>query len=138
VLSWIGHVGFVLGFYCCARTLWDDLPGKPLPTLAQHFLLVPLGLVISAVPLFPGGAGIGEVGFGWLYKVFGSDSSFGVLGSLVQRVVGWVIGLLGYGACMGMRTGASSSNPASTADGSPETSDLSQAKTAEAAETAAA
>ena len=28
----------------------------------QHFLIVPIGLVMHAVPLFPGGAGIGEVG----------------------------------------------------------------------------
>jgi hypothetical protein len=104
-LSWISHVGFVLAFYFCARTLWDEMPGNPLPTLAQHFLIVPIGLVIAAVPLFPGGVGIGEAGFGGLYILFGSAGANGVLGSLVQRVLSWVFGLLGYGISMGMHSG---------------------------------
>ncbi len=74
VLAWVGHVGFVLTFYFCARTLWDGQPDNPLPSLAQHFLIVPVGLVISAVPLFPGGVGIGEAGFGGLYAWFGSGA----------------------------------------------------------------
>ena len=52
VLSWVGHVGFVLLFYCCARILVDS---DQVPGLAEHFLIVPIGLVIRAVPLFPGG-----------------------------------------------------------------------------------
>ena len=37
--------------------------------LAEHFLLVPMGLLIQAIPLFPGGVGIGELGFGSLYRL---------------------------------------------------------------------
>jgi uncharacterized protein (TIRG00374 family) len=96
-LSWVGHVGFVCTFYCCARTLWDGTPGT-LPSLTQHFLIVPIGLIISAMPLFPGGAGIGELGFGGLYALFHYPKANGVLGSLVQRVLSWVLGLVGGGA----------------------------------------
>lgn len=95
VLSWIGHVCFVVAFYCFAHTLWDPELGH-LPTLTQHFLLVPIGLVIQAAPLFPGGAGIGEAGFGGLYKLFGCPASNGVLASLVKRVTEWGIGLGGF------------------------------------------
>ncbi len=105
VLAWVGQVGFVLTFYFCARTLWDGQPDNPLPSLAQHFLIVPVGLVISAVPLFPGGAGIGEAGFGGLYAWFGSGAANGVLGSLVQRVLTWAIALLGYVVCLTWRGG---------------------------------
>jgi uncharacterized membrane protein YbhN (UPF0104 family) len=103
VLAWIGHVGFVLSFWCCSRTLWDEAPGT-MPTLTQHFLIVPIGLVIAATPLFPGGAGIGEMGYGGLYKLFGCASANGILGSLVQRVLTWVAGILGYVVYLRMRT----------------------------------
>jgi uncharacterized membrane protein YbhN (UPF0104 family) len=105
-LSWVGHVGFVLAFYCCARVLWGPEDG-PIPTLTQHFLLVPIGLVVQAVIPTPGGAGAGEWGFGALYKYFTGSAaaeSNGVLASLVQRIVTWTIGLLGYLVYLRMRS----------------------------------
>jgi uncharacterized membrane protein YbhN (UPF0104 family) len=95
MLSWVGHVGFVLFFYCAVLTLWQPDADERIPTLAQHFLIVPIGLVIQAAPFFPGGAGIGELGFGLLYQWLGCSEASGVLGSLVQRVVNWTLGLLG-------------------------------------------
>ena len=93
-LSWVGHVGFVLAFYCCANALWSEELGR-VPTLAEHFLLVPIGLVVQALVPTPGGAGGGEWGFGALYLLFGASESNGVLASLVQRVIGWLLGLVG-------------------------------------------
>ncbi len=95
MLSWVGHVGFVFLFYSAVRTLWQPDSGQAIPTLAQHFLIVPIGLVIQAAPFFPGGAGIGELGFGLLYEWLGCSEASGVLGSLVQRVINWTLGLLG-------------------------------------------
>lgn len=103
VLSWIGHVNLVLSFFFCARVLWNGQPDNPLPTIAQHFLLVPIGLIVAAIPLFPGGMGIGEAGFGKLYDLFGSAQANGVLASLVQRVVSWIIGFVGF---LSVRSGA--------------------------------
>lgn len=95
LLSWVGHVGFVFLFYSAVLTLWQPDSGEQIPTLAQHFLIVPIGLVIQAAPFFPGGAGIGELGFGLLYQWLGCSEASGVLGSLVQRVINWTLGLLG-------------------------------------------
>lgn len=95
LLSWVGHVGFVFLFYCSVLTLWQPDSGEQIPTLAQHFLIVPIGLVIQAAPFFPGGAGIGELGFGLLYQWLGCSEASGVLGSLVQRVINWTLGLIG-------------------------------------------
>ncbi|MGH7225128.1 MAG: lysylphosphatidylglycerol synthase transmembrane domain-containing protein, partial [Gemmataceae bacterium] len=103
-MSWIGHVGFVCFFYCAVLSLWQPDAGERIPTLTQHFLIVPIGLVIQAAPFFPGGAGIGELGFGLLYQWLGCSEANGVLGSLVQRVVNWTLGLLGYGMYLRMRT----------------------------------
>ena len=102
-LSWIGHIGFVFLFYCAVLTLWQPDSGEQIPTLSQHFLIVPIGLVIQAAPFFPGGAGIGELGFGLLYQWLGCSEASGVLGSLVQRVINWTLGLLGYLIYLRMR-----------------------------------
>jgi uncharacterized protein (TIRG00374 family) len=104
LMSWLGFIGFVAAFYCCALTLWDGDLAHAIPTFTQHFLIVPIGLVIMAMPLFPGGAGIGELGFGLLYDWFGYDQASGILGSLVQRVLSWVLGVTGYFVYLWMRT----------------------------------
>jgi glycosyltransferase 2 family protein len=114
LLSWVSHVGFVVSFYCCARTLWDGLPDNPMPSLVQNFLIVPIGMIISAIPLFPGGAGIGEAGFGGLYRLFGSDRANGILGSLVQRILTWVLGLGGYLVLLRVRSSQPASRAATT------------------------
>jgi uncharacterized membrane protein YbhN (UPF0104 family) len=113
LLSWVGHVGFVTSFYCFARTLWDG--SNAMPTLTEHFLLVPIGLVIQAAPLFPGGIGIGELGFGGLYKLFAGPGAMmiGVLGSFVMRVVNLVLGLAGLVVYLRMRTDLRPARPVS-------------------------
>lgn len=95
LLSWVGQFGFVVAFYCCARTLWSPELG-PLPSLIQHFLLVPIGLVMQALVPTPGGAGGGEWGFGALYVLFLAAEANGVLGSLVLRLFSWCLGVVGY------------------------------------------
>jgi uncharacterized protein (TIRG00374 family) len=104
VMSFVGFFGFVGAFYCSARTLWDANTDAPIPTLAEHFLLVPLGLILAAIPLFPGGIGISEASFAGLYHWMhcADGKTYGVLGSLVQRVITWVLGLLGYAAALVM------------------------------------
>jgi uncharacterized membrane protein YbhN (UPF0104 family) len=93
-LSWVAQAGYALTIYCTAMTLWNGI--DHLPSLGEHFLIVPIGLVIEALPLFPGGAGIGEAGFGGLYQLFGAAATYGVLASLLRRTINWSLGLVGY------------------------------------------
>jgi uncharacterized membrane protein YbhN (UPF0104 family) len=93
LLSMVGHVAFVLTFYFSALTL---CPPEEVPSLGTHFLVVPVGMTVQAIPLFPGGVGVGEYGFGELYRVVGFAFAAGVLASLVQRVVTWLLALVGY------------------------------------------
>ncbi len=95
LLTCISHVGFVVAFYCGAYALWSPEQG-PIPPLKQHFLIVPLGLVMQALVPTPGGAGGGEWAFGTLYVLFGAAEANGVLASLVRRLLEWTIGLVGY------------------------------------------
>jgi len=103
-MALVGHVGFVLLFYFSALALWDaDDPSQTIPTWWQHFLIVPIGMLIQAIPLFPGGAGVGEMGFSQLYKMLDCSPANGVLGSLVQRVIYWAVGLVCYLVYLRMR-----------------------------------
>jgi uncharacterized membrane protein YbhN (UPF0104 family) len=112
LITGVGQFGFVCAFYCCTRTLWDgNMAKNPLPTLAQHFMLVPVGMVVQAVPLFPGGVGIGELGFAKLYGLFGSDPANGVTASLVMRVITWMLGLIGCLVSANMRSQLSRGSP---------------------------
>jgi glycosyltransferase 2 family protein len=95
-LSWLGDVALVIAFYCCGLTLWDGHPSNTLPTVVDYFLIVPAGNIFAAIPLFPGGAGISEAGFGGLFVLFGSAASNGILAALVSRFVTWVSGLLAF------------------------------------------
>ena len=67
-----------------------------IPTLTEHFLIVPIGLTIQALFPAPGGLGGGEFGFGKLYKLIGSPEAMGVVGSLAQRIITWSMALAGY------------------------------------------
>jgi glycosyltransferase 2 family protein len=96
VLSWVSHIGFVTAFYCSAVSLYDGSPETPVPTLAQHFLIYPLGAVIAAAALLPGGIGVGEAGFGGLYKLFLCAPQNGALAMLVTRLMAWTFGLTGF------------------------------------------
>lgn len=93
LLALIGHCGFVLSFYFAACTL---SAGELIPSLAEHFLIVPVGMIIQAGFPAPGGLGGGEYGFGALYEWLGFTFTAGVLASLVQRAVTWMIALISY------------------------------------------
>jgi uncharacterized membrane protein YbhN (UPF0104 family) len=110
VLCTLSNVCDILSFYCYVLAFWDGVDTNPLPTLAEHFLIVPAGLVISAIPLFPGGAGIGEAGFGGLYRLFHSAAANGIFGSLLFRVNSWLLGVLGYLLCLVFDLGADAAN----------------------------
>lgn len=110
LLSGIGHTGFIVAFFCCAQALWSPGLGR-IPSLADHFVLVPLGNVMQALIPTPGGAGGGEWGFAALYVLFHASEACGVLGSLVQRLFSWVLGIIGYAIYVWTKPAASTETP---------------------------
>ena len=102
VLALIGFLGFIPSWYFGALALADPTDPGAVPTLAQHFLFVPIGLVVQAAVPLPGGIGAGEYSFGALFGWFGCPEPNGILGSLVQRIITWVLGLTGYLVVAGM------------------------------------
>ena len=59
-------------------------------------MLVPVGMTITSAVPTPGGVGGAEIAFGKLYDMVQYPTANGVLASLVQRVIYWVLGLAGY------------------------------------------
>jgi uncharacterized membrane protein YbhN (UPF0104 family) len=100
LLAIIGQVGLVLTFYFAALTLASP---NDIPSLGAHFLLVPVGVTIEAGFPAPGGVGGAEAAYGFLYGLVGAGQAFGVLGTLVKRVIGWAVGLVGYVVYLRMR-----------------------------------
>lgn len=103
LISIVSHLCFVFAFYFAAQVF--QAPGeKPeIPTLTEHFLLVPIGTAIQALFPAPGGVGGSEYGFGKLYALVGCPEANGVLASLAQRVIVWGLSLIGYVVYLRMR-----------------------------------
>src|SRR5438309_1815790 len=83
------RLGFVLVFFFAAQTL---TAASEIPSLATHFLVVPVGMTIRAGFPAPGGIGGAEYAFGKLYELLGANPAYGMLGMLTYRAIEWVLG----------------------------------------------
>jgi uncharacterized protein (TIRG00374 family) len=93
VLSMFIHLLSVVGFYVLGRSI----PG-PLPTLSEHFVIVPLAMVAGAIPITPNGLGTMEAAIKMLFPLMSAehvDGSRGLLVSLVFRLITIIIALVG-------------------------------------------
>lgn len=88
VLSAISQTAFILSVICVG---WGMCLGESMPTAVSHFLLVPMAMMVNAIPLFPGGLGIGEWGYGTLYRLMGGEDGAGVAVSLGHRASNWLL-----------------------------------------------
>ncbi|VTR98595.1 lysylphosphatidylglycerol synthase transmembrane domain-containing protein [Tuwongella immobilis] len=105
VLSMVGHIGFVLTFHLAARVFATGDPNQAAGTLAEHFLIVPVGMIVLALFPTPGGVGGGEAAYAWLYtSMLGRAGVIGVLGCLAQRLITLGLGLIGYIVYLRMKT----------------------------------
>jgi glycosyltransferase 2 family protein len=95
-ISICSHICFVLAFFFASQMFAD--PSKPdsFPTLSEDFLIVPLGTGLQALFPTPGGMGAGETGYGFLYTKLGKSGPDGVLASMAQRSVVWILSLTGF------------------------------------------
>lgn len=86
-ISVLSHGCIVLAFFVVATLVRDPL------TLAQHFALDPLAMVLNIVPLTPGGLGITEGAFAYLFQHAGSSG--GAVVALLGRVVQYFVFCIG-------------------------------------------
>lgn len=93
VIGMLGHVGFVMSYYFASQAL----PGPGItPDWQMHFVIIPFFMVFQAVPLTPGGNfGVGDLILGRLYTIVGGLELKGILASLIQRLMTWIVALIG-------------------------------------------
>jgi uncharacterized protein (TIRG00374 family) len=61
----------------------------------EMFAAVSVGNIVSALPVAPGGWGVGEAVFGYLFEMLGSSAAIGVATSVTFRLLLMAVGLLG-------------------------------------------
>jgi uncharacterized protein (TIRG00374 family) len=93
-LAVLGHFGFVFLFYFSALSIQDN--AEAIPSVVEHLMIVPIGMIVQAVGITPGGLGIGEAAFGGLYTWMGKQFEDGFWGSFIQRAVTWVLAFVAY------------------------------------------
>ncbi len=82
----------VLSMYLIARGLYTNPP-----TLAEHFVIVPIGMLASALPITPAGIGVFEAAVQSLYAIVPAvpTKASGTLVALVFEIVKVVMAILG-------------------------------------------
>lgn len=103
VLSAVAHFSLVFAFHGASRVFPPADPGFELATLSEHLVIAPIGFIAQAVPISPGGVGVGETVFAWLYRVCDRPESRGIISRLSLRLVEWLLGLTGYLVYLRMR-----------------------------------
>lgn len=93
LVSVLNHALVVTSYVIAAFLLRDKL------SVSDYFVISPLAMVMNMVPLTPGGLGITESAFSFLFRAAGSSNGalVGLLGRFIQYVVfalGGVVGLL--------------------------------------------
>ncbi|MEM7307816.1 MAG: lysylphosphatidylglycerol synthase transmembrane domain-containing protein [Planctomycetota bacterium] len=63
--------------------------------VVDYFVMVPIGTIVSALPLAPGGWGLGEAVFKLLFEMIGADGGLGVAISVTFRLCMLAYGLVG-------------------------------------------
>ncbi|MDM4014101.1 lysylphosphatidylglycerol synthase transmembrane domain-containing protein [Roseiconus lacunae] len=86
------HGLLTVSVYLIARSLYPSVP-----TFAEHFIIVPIGMLASALPITPAGLGLFEAAIEWLYQLIPSEPTLasGTLIALVFEIVKVIIAIIG-------------------------------------------
>lgn len=90
VFSVVNHLAVFGAIFVIARAF-----GEHVLDAFEMFALVSVGNIVSALPVAPGGWGVGEAVFGYLFDMLGSSATIGVATSVTFRLLLMAVGLLG-------------------------------------------
>lgn len=103
LLSAGAHFGLVFSFHAASRVFPPADPKTELASLSEHMVIAPIGFIAQAIPITPGGVGVAEGVFAWLYKLSGRPETRGVISRLSMRIAEWLIAFVGYIVYLRMR-----------------------------------
>jgi len=90
VISIGNHLMVILAILALGRAFGDQVLD-----VFDYVIVVSVGNTISALPVAPGGWGVGEAIYGYLYTRLGAGATLGVATSVGYRLCNMAIGLLG-------------------------------------------
>jgi hypothetical protein len=96
VLSAASHFALVFTFHFAAQVFPPEHPETDLATLPELMVIAPIGFAAQALPLAPGGMGVGEAAFAGLYRLADRPESRGVIARLAMRIAEWVLALAAW------------------------------------------
>jgi len=92
VLSLLNHLAIIVGVFALGRAFGVE---ESAIDFREYLVVVPVANMLSAVPVFPGGWGIGEAAFAQLFVMMGGVASLGVAVSVTFRLSQLAFGLVG-------------------------------------------
>ncbi len=92
----LSHVALVSAIHCASRVFPPENPTTDLMSWPEHAVIAPIGFIVQAIPLSPGGIGVGEAAFAGLYKLSGRPESRGFIARLSLRIAEWLLAFMGY------------------------------------------
>ncbi len=96
VLTGAAHLALVFAFHVAAQVFPPENSKTDLVTLPELMVIAPIGFAAQALPLAPGGVGVGEAAFAGLYRLADRPESRGVIARLAMRVAEWVLALAAW------------------------------------------
>jgi uncharacterized protein (TIRG00374 family) len=94
LISAVSHVSMQLMLHAASRA-FPQLAADA-GTLAEHFVIGPIGFIAQVFFPAPGGVGGAEAIFGYLYTIIGRLETTGVVGRLTIRAAEYTLGMIGY------------------------------------------
>jgi len=80
---------------CCSFLVAAHLIGNVNLSIIQQFVFTPLAMVMNIIPITPGGLGIAETAFSYLYETLGCSvgADIGLIGRLIQYLSFTLVGV---------------------------------------------
>jgi uncharacterized protein (TIRG00374 family) len=96
-LSFLAHIGNIGAVYCFGLGVGlDETAGLVGPAWAAYVATVPVAMIVSSIPLLPGGWGVGEAAFAYFFRAVGVwNIDLSIALSVVQRTAALSWSLLG-------------------------------------------
>jgi glycosyltransferase 2 family protein len=94
-ISIVGQIPLILSFFFFGKAIHEESFH-----LIHYFLLVPISMMLTAIPISPGGLGTGELFTFKLFQVFGSTNGANVMilfhiGTIIFGLIGLIVILFG-------------------------------------------
>jgi hypothetical protein len=89
LLSVANHAIIALALYALGHAFGDQL------SWAEYLGVAAIANTVSSIPVAPGGWGVGEALYGYLFHVLGAPSALGIAVSVTYRLLNTALGLFG-------------------------------------------